>query len=237
VLRLPSAARCAAPAVLVLALAAAAAAAPPPRHLTRSQAVAVASKLLLRHADLPTLTQQPNPQTSQERKLCAQAGACAHGVPTSEAYANPQSPAFVSSGQPTVAVASGVEILPSTALVATDFRAIEQPRALPCLLRELDTQLRMTLPAADRLGTGTIRRLPALVAGIGQSFALRITFPVTVKSGATRSTTLLYFDQVGFGYGQAEVSLEVQSNGVAPSTSLERHLGGVLLARAHATLG
>jgi hypothetical protein len=236
--RLRCAARHITAAALVLAYgASAAAAAPAPRSLTRSQARAVASEFLLRHSDLPTLTQQPNPQTAQDRELSARASACAHGVPTSRSYANPQSPAFVSSTEPTVAIASGVEILPSRALVATDFHAIEQSRALPCLLAELDTQLRTTLPASDKVGTGAIKRLPGVMSGIEQSFALRISFPVAVKSGTTTSTTVLYFDQVGFGFGQAEVSFEVQSNGVVPSSSLERRLGGVLLARARAALG
>jgi hypothetical protein len=222
---------------VLLAVGAAAAATPAPRSVTRAQAAAVASAMNLRHSDLPGLMQQANPQTAQDRKLDAQASACAGAVPPSRAYTDTQSPAFISSGQPSVAVASSVEIMPSTALVASDFHAVEQPRALPCLVTELDTQLRSSLPSSDRLGAGTATRLGPVASGVTDSFAVRIAFPVGVPAGKKVSTVTLYFDEVGFAWGQAEVSVEVQSTGVVPSSSLEKRLAGVLVARARATLG
>ena len=229
-----------APAAALLAVSCAtalAATAAGPRTVTRSEASALAAALGLRHSDVPTLVQQPNPQTAEVRRLDAQASACAGAVPPSRAYVDRQSPAFVSGGQPTVAVASSIEIMPSAALVARDFRAVERPRALPCLAAELATQLRSSLPSGDRLGAGVTTRLAAIAVGARDSFAVRIAFPVGVPSGRTHSTVMLYFDEVGFAWGQAEVSFEVQSTGVRPPHSLEKRLAAVLVARARATLG
>ena len=57
----------------------------------------------------------------------------------------------------------------------------------------------------------------------------------------TRKTTTLilplYVDVIGFDYGQAEVSLTVEAVGSKPSTSLERRLAVLLLARARAAIG
>jgi hypothetical protein len=47
----------------------------------------------------------------------------------------------------------------------------------------------------------------------------------------------VYDDVVGFAYGQAEVSLNVQTTPAPPSTSLERRLGDALLKRAQTALG
>jgi len=55
-----------------------------------------------------------------------------------------------------------------------------------------------------------------------------------------KTTTLilpLYVDLVGFTYGQAEVSLSVESVGAKPSTALEHRLVALLVARAHSAIG
>jgi hypothetical protein len=208
-----------------------------PRTITRSQATAVATAISLRHSDLPGLKQEANPITAQQRRLTAQATACAGGVPASEAFANTQSPAFVSSGQSSVTVVSGTEILPSAVLVAKDFAAVTRPHALTCLLSELTSSLRASLPKGDKVTSATAARIPSVVSGIADAFAIRITFAVSVREATTTVSVPLYADQIGFSDGQAEVDLEVQTTVIKPSASLERQLAGLLVARARSAIG
>jgi len=220
--------------VVLLALAAGAALAAV-HTITRGDATAVATAVSLRQDDLPSLKQESNPVTPQQQRLAAQAAACAGGVPPSEAYANTQSPAFVSP-QPSLTVASSVEILPSASLVARDFAAIERPRALTCMASELASQARLTLPKGDRLTAAAVR-VPSVVPGGGESFEIRVTVTVSSRERGTTVNAPVYVDQIGFADGQAEVSLEVEATLVKPSTSLERQLATLLVARARTAIG
>jgi hypothetical protein len=222
--------------VLVLALTAHVASASV-RTITRSDATSIATAIGLRHSDLPTLTQQSNPVTPQERRLNSQATACAGGVPPSEDYADTQSPTFVSSGQSPVTVASGVAILPSASLVAKDFAAIERPGALRCLTSEYTSALSVSLSKGDRVRSAAASRLPSVVAINGATFEIRLTFELSIREGTRTVSVPVYVDQIGFADGQAEVTLEVQTTSVRPSTSLERRLAGVLVARARTAIG
>jgi hypothetical protein len=67
------------------------------RTFTPAEAVAAATAISIRHADVPKLKQRSNPMTAKEAVQNAQLTACIGGVPDSEALANTQSPSFVSS--------------------------------------------------------------------------------------------------------------------------------------------
>jgi hypothetical protein len=207
------------------------------RTITRSDATSIATAISLRHSDLPTMAQHSNPVTPQEQRLNAQATSCAGGVPPSEAYADTQSPSFVSTGQASVTVASGVEILPSASLVAKDFAAIERPDALRCLTSEFTSALSPSLPKGDKVTNATASRLPSVVATTGETFEIRLTFDISFREGTSTVSVPVYTDQIGFADGQAEVTLEVQTTSVKPSTSLEHQLAGLLLARARTAIG
>jgi hypothetical protein len=47
----------------------------------------------------------------------------------------------------------------------------------------------------------------------------------------------VFYDVIGFAYGQAEVGLDLLTSGKAPSSALEKKLTATLLARAHAAIG
>ncbi|MGA2471168.1 MAG: hypothetical protein ABSG64_10810 [Solirubrobacteraceae bacterium] len=207
------------------------------RAITRSDATSVATAISIRHSDLPTLKQVSNPITPQELRLDAQAIKCGGAVPLSEAYANTQSAEFVSLGTPSVTVVSSAEILPSATLVAKDFAAVERPRALSCLVSEFSSALRASLPKGDALTAASAARLPSVVAGSGATVDIRVTCAVAVRNGASTVSVPVYVDQIGFSDGQAEVTLEVQTAAVKPSTALERRLAGLLVARARAAIG
>ncbi len=207
------------------------------RTVTRKQALAVAGAISLRHGDLPALRQSPNPVTPQQIRTEGKAIACAGAVPLSEAFANTQSPIFEATGAPLLALNSGTEILPSTALVAKDFAAIERPRALPCLLAEIESGLRATLPSGARLTNARAVRLPPVVSGMPDAFALRMSVDVRVTQGGATMTVRVYADDIGFADGQAEVSLTLDTTVAPPPTSLERRLAALLVTRARAALG
>jgi hypothetical protein len=204
------------------------------RTITRAEAVAVATAISIRHSDLPTLKQQGNPTTPANDTSSAQLTACAGGVPASKAFANTQSPSFVTAND-ALTINSDTEILPSVALVATDFAAFERPLALTCLHSLLSKELRGEFPKRDKVKT-TVARFPSVISGVGESFGLRFVIVVALKQGGKTVSVAIYDDVVGFAYGQAEVTLNVQTTLTPPSKSLERSLGAALLKRAQTAL-
>jgi hypothetical protein len=218
------------------ALAAAALAAAAAKQVSPANAKAVATAVNLRHSDVPTLKAQSNPITAQQQRFSAQLTACLDGVPNSEAYAEAQSPTFTGSGSSSLTVSSTSEILPSAALVAKDLAAVAGAKGIPCLQSQLGTQLKASLAKGDTLQIHGAP-LPAVVSGSDGAFALRFDVVVKLKQGKTSVSVPVYYDTIGFAYGQAEVGFDVLSTTVKPSATLERRLGAILLARARAAIG
>lgn len=206
------------------------------RTVTRRDAHAVAVAINLRHGDLPTLAAQSNPLTAQQRRFSAQLTACLGGVPNSEAYADAQSPTFTGSGSSSLTISSTTEVLPSAALVAKDLAAVRSAKGIPCLQRQLGAQLKASLAKGDTLSIHGVL-LPAIVSGSDGTFALRFNVVVGVKQAGATVPVRVYYDTIGFAYGQAEVGFDVLTTATVPSTSLERRLGASLLARARAAIG
>jgi hypothetical protein len=204
------------------------------RTITRADAVSVANAISIRHSDVPTLKQQANPTTPADDSSGAELTACAGGVPASKAFANTQSPAFATASD-SITISSETEILPSVALVATDFAAFERPLALTCLQSLLSKALRGEFPKGDKVTTA-VSRFPSVISGVDKSFGLRFAIVVTLKQDGKTVSVAVYDDVVGFAYGQAEVTLNVQTTLTPPSTSLERGLGATLLRRAETAL-
>lgn len=235
--RLPRLAAAAALPLCALALAAAAATAAD-RTISRSEAAAVAGAISLRQGDLPGYTQASNPVTAQERKQGDQLASCDGSTPESDALAVAQSPYFSPRSNPnSLTVSSSSEILASAQLVAKDLHAVEGPHGVPCLESELEPELEATLGKGSTV-TVTGARLPLVVSGADGSFSLAFTFSLGIKQGKKTVKVPVYADLIGFAYGQAEVALDViDTGGAKPSTSLERRLAGVLVARAKAAIG
>jgi hypothetical protein len=206
------------------------------RTVTIAQAVAVATAISIRQADVPKLEQRSNPMTAKESAQNAQLTACIGGVPDSEALANTQSPNFVSSSGTSVTLSSGTEILPSAALVAKDLAAVTGPHGLPCILKQLRGELVGKPPKGETV-TSYASRLTPVVSGADSEFADRFTVVITVVRKTTTLILPLYVDVIGFAYGQAEISLTVEAVGAKPSMALERRLAALLLERARAAIG
>jgi hypothetical protein len=220
-------------AACLLAAAAALAAAKP---VTPANAKAVATAMNLRSSDLPTLKVQANPVTAQDRQNNAQMSACIGETPPSKAFADVQSSNFVGPSPDTLTISSEAQIQPSVAAVTSDLAAIHRPTALTCLQKALVKALATTAPKGSTYTVSTAR-LPATLPGTTGVAAVRVTAIFHVKSGSKTVTVPAYIDDIGFAYGQAEVSLNVISTLQAPSASLETKLAELLVTRAHAALG
>jgi hypothetical protein len=207
-----------------------------PGTITAAQAPAVAAAIAIRHTDLPSDHQKSNPITPQELQQDATLTKCAGGVPVSEALANTQSPSFLSPSGTSVTINSGTEILPSPALVATDFAAITGTHGLPCLLRQLRGEL-VGKPPKDETVKSFASSRPPVVAGMAKAFAYRFTVIVTQTKRTTTLILPIYVDLIGFAYGQVEVSLSVEAVGSKPPVALERRLAALLVARARTAIG
>jgi hypothetical protein len=204
--------------------------------ITRARALTVANAINLRHSDLSGLTEQPNPLTAQDRAENARLTKCVGGVPDGEALGIAQSPNFVSSGAASSTISSEVEIVPTPKLAAKDLASISGPRGIPCLESELASSLRVQAPKDEHL-TVHGATLPSPVSGSDGAFSIRITIVVRVTKGTTVVSEPIYADEIGFIYGQAEVSLSDVDILGKPSATLERRLAALLLTRTRAAVG
>lgn len=206
------------------------------KTISRSGAAAVAHAINLRHSDLATLKQQSNPLTPADRKSSAALDACIGETPPSEAYADIQSPDFVGPAPIQLTISSEAQILPSAALVASDLAAIRRPKALSCLANALGKALTTTAPKGSTYKV-SVARLPATLPGTDGVAAVRVTAVFKIKQGSKTVTVPAYIDDVGFAYGQAEISLNVISTTVPPSSAVETRLAILLVGRARTAIG
>jgi hypothetical protein len=215
---------------------AAAAALAAAKQVSPANATAVATAVNLRHSDLPTLKAQGNPITSQQRQQNAKLTACIGETSPSKLLADVQSQDFVGPSPDTLTISSETQIEPTVAAVTNDLAAIHRPLALTCLRSQLGAALATSAPKNSNYSI-SIARLPATLPGTSGVAAVRVTATFHVKEGSKTVTVPAYIDDVGFAYGQAEISLNVVSTLEPPSATLETKLAELLIARAHAALG
>ena len=206
------------------------------KTISRSGAAAVASAINLRHSDAPALKQQSNPLTPADRQSSAAVAACIGETPPGKDYTDMQSPNFVGPSPTQLTISSETQILPSAALVASDLAAIRRPKALSCLKNALGKALATTAPKGSTY-TVSVARLPATLPGTDGVAAVRVIAVFRIKSGSKTVTVPAYIDDVGFAYGQAEISLNVISTTAPPSSKLETSLAVLLVDRARAAIG
>jgi hypothetical protein len=206
------------------------------RIVPHKQARAVATAINLRHADLPALKQVGSISSTPEGASGAQLSACAGGVPDRLAFANVSSPNFVSSGEPSSTISSSTEIFPSAGLVATDLAAARSTRGQKCIQEALQDSLRSQAQKNETF-TAKLSLRPAPVSGADSAVEVRVAIVASVTTKGKTVSVPLTADFIGFGWGQAEVTLSVMTTLAAPSTTLERKLCTVLVSRARAAIG
>jgi hypothetical protein len=207
------------------------------RTIARPQAKAVATAINLRHGDLPGYAQHPNPITKQEEQIDAQLSKCTGTSQDAAALAKVQSPSFDSPGAVTVSVGSTAMIATSASVVASDLKAVSGPKALDCIGNELRSQLKASLAGKATLISLHGSKIASVVSGSDGTFAYRFAFVLGVKQGKKTIDVPAYGDFIGFAWGQAEVSLSVETELTPPPAALERRLAALLVTRAHAAIG
>jgi len=210
------------------------------RSVPRADAHAVAVAINLRHGDLPTLKQQAGTGGSQGSGSSgggAQLARCT-GVPTEhlDDWASVSSPTFANGGQPELQVSSATSIAPSVARVASDFAALSSARGKVCLQQLLDAGLRSSAPKNASF-KASIAVMSSPVIGADHTFDYRVTVVLRVTEKGLTVSVPVYADLIAFGWGQAEVVLQVLTSLAKPSASFERKLANVLVARARAQIG
>jgi len=207
-----------------------------PRVVTHRQARAVATAINLRQADLPTLKQVGSVTTTPEDAGGEQLSACAGGVPDRLAFANVTSPNFVGNGAAATTISSSTEIFPSAGLVAKDLAAARSPRGQRCIQEALQASLRSQAQKNETF-TASLSLRPAPVSGADTSVEVRVAITATVKTNGKSVSVPLTADFIGFGWGQAEVTMSVLTSFGPPPASLESRLCAILLSRARAAIG
>jgi len=207
------------------------------RTIARSQAKAVATAINLRHGDLPGYAQHPNPITKQEEQIDAQLSKCTGTSQDAAAFAKVQSPSFDSPGAVSTSVGSTAMIAASASVVASDLKAVSGPKAVDCIGNQLRSQLRAALAGKATLISLHGSKIASVVSGSDGTFAYRFAFVLGVKQGKKTVNVPAYGDFIGFAWGQAEVSLSVETELAPPPASLERRLAALLVSRAHAAIG
>lgn len=203
--------------------------------IPRSSAKAVAQAISLRPSDVPTLTAQSNPITTQELRGATEAAICEGRYPPRDAFALGQSDRFVGTGgQPLVLSTS--TIMPSAAMVAHDLVALRGAKEDACFARVLAAQTSATLPKNETIVSTSTTRFTPPVSGTDEAYAVHIVVGLRIKQGTATTTVDFDADAIGFGLGQAEIGLEVASVSAPPPLSLERRLAALLVARAHAAI-
>jgi hypothetical protein len=204
--------------------------------ITRSRAAAIAAEINLRHSDLPTSKQEPNPYSTGDRRNDAQFNTCAHAVPDRNSLSLALSPSFGLPGTSSLVISSEVAVRPTAALVLRDLAASASPVGLSCNTTLTEDILRGTLSKGQTLTVRTYR-LPSPGYGDLHAFALRTVVDIRTTTGTTEITVPTYSDEFGFGDGQVEVGYSDVDPGAVPSATLEYRLLAALVARTEAAVG
>ncbi len=204
--------------------------------VTRQQAPAVAAAISLSYLPVPssgTADDLRHPITPDH--IGAQLTQCLGSDTKNRALAAVVSPTFIIFSPRYLMAASTVAIQPSQGQVANDLAAISSPKAVGCLTSHVSSAIRASFtdpvcggPTAA-LFSLTAVKIPSPVSGSDGTFAYRFRFVTGCRHGFTYPA---YADYVGFAWGQADVTLTVQTNNQPPPVTLERQLAALLLSHA-----
>jgi hypothetical protein len=195
---------------------------------SKSRAMAVASAVNLRAADLPGYSATPTTSSSQINQLSARFAACAGESPAGAALADVSSDQFaLGSGLRTVQFSSEVRVLPSQSSVARDLAAIRSDKARACIQRVFPAAVNQAGGAQLRAQIASVR---APAPGADGSYGYRVT--IAVRAAGATFTVLV--GELGAAVGKLEVTLNDFSIGTPITAATERHLFSLLVSRAAA---
>jgi hypothetical protein len=186
--------------------------------LTRLQAQAVAQAVNLTANDVPGFKASPIPPS-----VFSRTGGCPGEVPRRRWLAFAHSDAFQQgAGNSFLEVNSAATVMPTAKLARRDLAALRGKRGRKCLADAVKRTFAGSRFKVLRL-TVTSRRPPA-PGGIGLRVKLRLS--------SSQGVVTEYADALLFVRKQVTVALDTGSQGRPFPARLERHLSGLLVARA-----
>lgn len=199
--------------------------------LTPSQATTLANQINLTSADVPGYSSSPNAESAADKQSGAQLAACAGGVPPSKNIADVNSPNFsAGSGLTQMQTSSNVVVLPSSALVQQNLKALTSAKGHACLNTFVSNELSKSTSAGVTFNSGTITSLPTSTAGTDGGFGIRF-----IISAAAQGVHIpFYLDVLGFAKNSTEVELEALGISKPFPAAEESHLYSLLVSRADA---
>jgi hypothetical protein len=208
--------------------------------IARSAANAVARAIGLRASDLPGWSVSHSLGSRRTVKIKrAEAGAiaCLGRLARARPVAKAQSAVFVNDpGVPTDSAFSNVLILPSASAVAGDLAAARRPAVRACARRLLLAGWRALLPKGDTVTVTETTTSPVL-PGTDQTIGGVTVITARLRHHQTTMPVTISENVIDFSFGQAQVSVVLQTIDATPSTALLQHLAALLAARARAVIG
>lgn len=202
--------------------------------LTHKAPAAVAAAINLRPADMPKLKHTPATTSSQGHQIDLELTGCVSQSSRSKPLADLQSPVLSRTSPHVLAVSSETLIQSSATLAEGDVAAAKHASVLACLISVLKESTLGAPPGYTLTVDGAW--LPWVVHGGSAAFGLRLTVTYHRVNDAKGDISAVA-DVIQFAYRQADVLLSVSTDDTEPSTSTERRLVTLLLARAKSATG
>jgi hypothetical protein len=194
--------------------------------VTKAQAQAIANKVNLSTTDLPGYTSTANTETAKDKANDATLSKCTGTTPDTSAFLNAESPDF---DKGSTDVSSQVEVLPSASDVQHDLKVIKTSHAQQCIANELTPVLK----AISGVSNLKIHMTPISEPSTGTSGAFGLAAQISLTAGGAPHN--LTQTLVGFGRGNVQFALSVQTVGNPPAGMLSKLLN-TLVTRADANV-
>lgn len=193
--------------------------------VTKTQALAFAQAVNLRHSDVPHLIEGKAPHIHIRVHLQDELASCAGTEsPARHLVSMLASPRFGAEGlhHQSALVLSGVSVWASPAFAQAQ-HAMDTHRGQACLARFMPRLARLNPDIST-----TVRLLPAPLPNIGAT-------EVRMRAVSPSSHVPTYIDAISFICGSAEIELDVFTTAIISSPSFERRLLSTLYNRAQAS--
>jgi hypothetical protein len=202
------------------------------KKLTKGEAVALANAIALKASDVPAgYKSSPAEPESKEDEFGEQLAKCAGGAGNAHRLAKVKSPEFTrEAGLHRVSMQSSVEVQETPALAQQDLRAIRSERGKTCFSQFLDKQLGGKSSSGATIGHATVTEGTPPASSADGGFALHVSLNIEYQ-GIKVPTSV---EILGFISGSTEVLLFGIGVEETIPASIQQHLYGVLVQRAHA---
>jgi hypothetical protein len=196
------------------------------KSVTKAQAQTLANQVNLSTADLAGYTSSSSAESATDKASDATLAKCTGTTPDSEAFLDAKSPDFQKSQ---TEVSSEFEVLPSTSDVQHDLKVIQSSHAQQCVANEL----KPVLSAISGVSNLKIHMAPLSEPSTGTSGSFGLAAQISLTAGGAQHT--LTQTEVGFGRGNVQFSLSVQTVGNPPAGLVSKLLS-TLVKRADANV-